>query len=385
MLLIPESPKKVKPCYVGLPNAYIRALPPELEPFDNAVMVTVLARAMLDLTVTDIEAARSKGGDAINRRINALREKDYDRVNDEPVDTAVQSALFKQAHKLYEYNDDSRGHFKQDGRMANMAEREVRKRKRPATVVSEWSRRGLVKAMKLDRHGRNLARLDGALDQLVEISVLVSWKVLPNGRLQIAVDGRSLPTKRYKRIALPFPTQSKVALALYLFIHWIDLTKNKQIKWKRLCKLLGLPARRDKAKLALERAVNYINAHLKDKVDWVALAQVKKGKIETPKAIDFEWLDDGASVRFFAIDIEHVEEPPTMQTQRPLRDDEESEIDFDSPPLVTNAEWRAEKRKRREERQERDRRIMAGAEAMRQALEADFNRSMYSPMNEAEE
>jgi hypothetical protein len=278
-----NSGQKVKPCFVAMPNRYVRALPPELEPFDNAVMVTVLAKATLDITVSDIAASRSKSGEAIRNEIDRLREKKdrrrystaefrrflytpSDRIIDEPVDPAVGLALLKQAGKLFRYHDSNQ--FKHLGRFVYMGEREHRKRKRPATVVTEWSRRGLVKAMKLPIKSPNLHRLDGALDQLVKMGVLASWKVLPSGRLQIAVDGRALPTKRFTQIALPLPTQSKVAVALYLFIHWIDLTKHRQIKWKRLCKLLGLPARRDNAVQALERARDCINNHLKRKVDW---------------------------------------------------------------------------------------------------------------------
>jgi hypothetical protein len=377
-----------EPCYVALPNADIRLLPPELEPFVYATMVPLLAKAMLDLTVADIAASRSKSGEAIKSHIGDLRKKKNRRpvsddcIDDKPIDPAIQSALFKQRGKLYQHFESN--YFKFIGRAKYMGEREERKRKRPATVVTEWSRRGLVKAMKLDRHGRNLARLDGALDRLVEIGVLASWKVLPNGRLRIAVNGSALPTKRFTQIALPFPTQSKVALALYLFIHWIDLTKHRQIKWKRLCKLLGLPARRDNAVQALERAVNYINDHLEHKVDWVALAQVKKGNIKTPKAINFEWLDDGASVRFFAAVEEHVEEPRKMKPQKqPTTPAPRIRIvarDEELPPPMTG-EWRAERRKQREEREEYERQAKPAREAMRQQFEAELQRSIYSPMN----
>jgi hypothetical protein len=152
-----------------------------------------------------------------------------------------------------------------------MALRELKHSPPPQVVTVTLTRSAWLRMAGLSRNESNRRALDASLpiftksillvDGQTKVPLLRDWKELPDGRLQLQVDGEWLESS-FGLVPMPLPMRSAPALALYLFLRGINTRHRKASRVAWLCKLIGIDPDQRHWRRDLTRAFDVINDHL---------------------------------------------------------------------------------------------------------------------------
>jgi hypothetical protein len=169
-------------------------------------------------------------------------------------------------------------------------------------VRIECTRSTLLKLAGLSRNERNARKLPNALRRLMQPAggfpplILSGGTTNASGKLDLRINGRWIPSRRFARVPWPAPTKGPTLLALYLFLFGADLRGQTSISTEVLYRRLGIPLSKPAhAQRALDRALDLVNKHLRQ--------LNKDGKLDEfkfPTAFKIAPIEDGSRLRFQA-------------------------------------------------------------------------------------
>jgi hypothetical protein len=209
-------------------------------------------------------------------------------------------------------------------------------RMRPVSnvITVELSSYAILRQAGLVDSGSNLRRVNAALirvSQPVKVrgerwpAILTDFQQLKSGKWRLQVCGAWLPTARFEKVMLPLPVRaSPTALALYLMLHWFDMTPSRErgISIPTLYARLGISTRWGRAacQRALENALDIVNKHLD--------ALHKKGR-KVPER--YRIVGEGEHIRFRAVPRLSVKEEQEHYVPSPIEYDrwQKSRVDYE--------------------------------------------------------
>jgi hypothetical protein len=189
----------------------------------------------------------------------------------------------------------------------NAYQSKKRKVQPPEVLTVRCSRSAILKPTGLWFDGRNLAKVDKALDRLRQPvgnmpAPLLSWGN-EDGQLLLEVSGEWLKAP-YGRVPLPLPLRSSVATSQLLWIFSIAGSQGPRSRHKKLfqelCEIIGVPTSYGKqiSGRAFDRAIKVLTEHLGE-FRKAELASLRK-PINIPDRYEFKPLKHGY-VRLVAI------------------------------------------------------------------------------------
>lgn len=324
----PNKRKSAPPVFACLPRELLIDPPVgQLEPFDLAIACGLLACGRRMIDQARHEAALKAGSDLIanERALGANFKEEWKRKRRaKPGDED-----YILPHRIHTYNvlgnskprDKTPEAIKKAGQFGyKRAKNSLRREAAPDQTIS-LSRSAILRLAGLSSDGKNLGKIDEALNRLTKnirlpdgaLAPLITSKTRKSDHFEIRLCGAWFDPP-FGKVPLPIPTRSRAAAALYLFIAGIKTyaSNRRASTFKSLCVRLGIPitGAGSVARRSIDRALDVVNSHVQRRLPIRKLAQhgIKIYTYRISKADE-----SGASIK---LETEKEVHPPKLDRVR---------------------------------------------------------------------